>query len=237
NPADAHVLTLALTTQTLPLSKVQALADTRLAQKISQLAGVGLVSISGGQKPAVRIQANPTALASYGLSLADLRTAVAQANVNQAKGNFDGAHQAYTIGANDQLLSSDDYRPLVIAYRNGAPVRLSDVAAVIDDAENVKQAAWMNTAPAVILNIQRQPGANIISVVDRIEKRLPQLKVSLPSSVQVSVLTDRTITIRASVEDVQFELMLTVALVVMVIFLFLRTLSATVIPSIAVPLS
>src|SRR5207247_2991866 len=237
NPADAPILTLALTSKTLPLSKVQDLADTRLAQKISQLPGVGLVSISGGQKPAVRIQTNPTALASYGVGLEDLRAAVAQANVNQAKGNFDGARQAYTIGANDQLMSSDDYRPLIIAYRNGAPVRLSDLATVIDDAENVKQAAWMNTLPAVILNIQRQPGANIISVVDRVEKRLPQLKGSLPSSVQVSVLTDRTTTIRASVEDVQFELMLTVALVVMVIFLFLRTLSATVIPSIAVPLS
>src|SRR5213080_3605298 len=237
NPADAPVVTLALTSQTLPLSKVQDLADTRLAQKISQLPGVGLVSISGGQKPAVRIQANPTALASYGLSLEDLRTAVAQANVNQAKGNFDGAHQAYTIGANDQLLSSDDYRPLVIAYRNGAPVRLSDVAAVIDAAENVKQAAWMNTTPAVILNIQRQPGANIISVVDRIKALLPQLQSSLPAAVKVKILTDRTETIRASVKDVQFELMLTVALVVMVIFLFLRNLSATVIPSVAVPLS
>src|SRR5216117_286676 len=237
NPADAPVLTLALTSQTLPLSQVQDLADTRLAQKISQLAGVGLVSISGGQKPAVRIQANPTALASYGLSLEDLRTAIAQANVNQAKGNFDGAQQAYTIGANDQLLSSADYRPLVVAYRDGAPVRVSDVADVTDDAENVKQAAWMNTVPAVILNIQRQPGANIIGVVDRIEKLLPQLTTALPSAVQVTVLTDRTTTIRASVSDVQFELMLTVALVVMVLFLFLRSLSATIIPSVAVPLS
>src|SRR5262245_46144497 len=237
NPADAPVLTLAVTSETLPLAKVQDLADTRLAQKISQLPGVGLVSISGGQKPAVRIQANPTALAAYGLSLEDLRTAVAQANVNQAKGNFDGPHQAYTIGANDQLLSSDDYRPLVIAYRNGAPVRLADVADVIDSAENVEQAAWMNTTPAVILNIQRQPGANIISVVDRIERLLPQLTNSLPPSVHVSILTDRTVTIRASVRDVQFTLVLTVALVVMVIFLFLRSLSATIIPSIAVPLS
>jgi multidrug efflux pump len=237
NPADAPVLTLALTSSTLPLSKVQDLADTRLAQKISQLPGVGLVSISGGQKPAVRVQANPTALAAYGLSLEDLRSAVAQANVNQAKGNFDGRHQAYTIGANDQLLSSDDYGPLVVAYRNGAPVRISDVADVHDDAENVKQAAWMNTVPAVILNIQRQPGANIINVVDRIEKLLPQLTSSLPPSIQVAVLTDRTTTIRASVRDVQFELMLTVALVVMVLFLFLRSVSATIIPSIAVPLS
>jgi multidrug efflux pump len=237
NPADAPVLTLALTSKTLPLSRVQDLADTRLAQKIAQLPGVGLVSISGGQKPAVRIRANPTALAAYGLGLEDLRTAVAQANVNQAKGNFDGPHQAYTIGANDQLLTSDDYRPLVVAYRNGAPVRLSDVAEVADDAENVKQAAWMNTVPAVILNIQRQPGANIIGVVDRIERLLPQLTTALPSSVQVAVLTDRTITIRASVHDVQFELMLTVVLVVMVLFLFLRSLSATIIPSVAVPLS
>ena len=237
NPADAPVLTLALTSATLPLAKVQDLADTRLAQKISQLPGVGLVSISGGQKPAVRVQANPTALAAYGLGLEDVRTAVAQANVNQAKGNFDGPDQAYTIGANDQLLSSDAYRPLVVAYRNGAPVRVSDVADVIDDAENVKQAAWMNTLPAVIVNIQRQPGANIITVVDRIERLLPQLTTALPPSVQVSVLTDRTVTIRASVRDVQFELMLTVALVVMVLFLFLRNLRATIIPSVAVPLS
>jgi multidrug efflux pump len=237
NPADAPVLTLGITSSTLPLSKVQDLADTRLAQKISQLPGVGMVSISGGQKPAVRIQANPTALAAYGLGLEDLRTAIAAANVNQAKGNFDGPQQAYTIGANDQLLSSDNYKSVIVAYRNGAPVRLTDVANVIDDAENVKQAAWMNDHAAVIVNIQRQPGANIIGVVDRIEKLLPQLKASLPSAVEVSVLTDRTTTIRASVKDVQFELMLTVALVVMVIFLFLRNLSATIIPSIAVPLS
>ena len=237
NPADAPVLTLALTSETLPLSKVQDLADTRLAQKISQLPGVGLVSISGGQKPAVRIQANPTALAAYGLGLEDLQTALASANVNQAKGNFDGPQQAYTIGADDQLISSASYRSIIIAYRNGGPVRLSDVADVIDGAENVKQAAWVNDTPAVVLNIQRQPGANIIGVVDRIEKLLPQLKSSLPSSVNVSVVTDRTTTIRASVKDVQFELMLTVALVVMVIFLFLRSLSATIIPSIAVPLS
>jgi len=237
NPADAPVLTLALTSDTLPLASVEDLADTRLAQKISQLSGVGLVTISGGQKPAVRIQANPTALAAYGMSLEDLRNAIALANVNQAKGNFDGPRQAYTINANDQLTSSDSYRSTIIAYRDGAPVRLSDVANVIDDIENVKQAAWMNHTPAVILNIQRQPGANIIGVVDRIEKLLPQLKASLPAAVAVTVLTDRTTTIRASVKDVQFELMLTVGLVVMVIFLFLRTLSATVIPSVAVPLS
>jgi multidrug efflux pump len=237
NPADTPVVTLALTSKTLPLSKVEDLADTRLAQKISQLAGVGLVSISGGQKPAVRIQANPTALSSYGLTMEDIRTAVAQANVNQAKGAFDGSRQSYSIGANDQLLSSDQYRPLVIAYKNGAPVHLSDVANVVDDAENVKQAAWMNTVPAVILNIQRQPGANIIGVVDRIQGLLPQLRASLPTAVELTVLTDRTNTIRASVRDVELELMLTIALVVMVIFLFLRTLAATIIPSVSVPLS
>jgi multidrug efflux pump len=237
NPADAPVLTLALTSKTMPLSKVEDLADTRLAQKVSQLPGVGLVQISGGQKPAVRIQANPTALSAYDLTLEDVRTAVAAANVNQAKGSFDGARQSYTIGANDQLLSSDQYRPLIVAYKNGAPVRLSDVATVIDSAENVKQAAWMNQTPAVIVNIQRQPGANIISVVDRVTALLPQLRASLPTAVDVTVLTDRTATIRASVRDVELELMLTIALVVMVIFLFLRTLAATVIPSVAVPLT
>jgi multidrug efflux pump len=237
NPADAPILTLALTSQVLSLPDVEDLADTRFAQKISQLSGVGLVSISGGQRPAVRIQANPTALAAYGLTLEDLRSAVAAANVNQAKGAFDGPRRASIIGANDQLLSSRDYRPLIVAYRNGAPVQLSDVADVIDGAENVKQAAWMNESPAVIVNIQRQPGANVIEVVDRIKKLLPQLESALPSSVRVSILTDRTTTIRRSVQDVQFELMLAVALVVMVIFLFLRTLSATVIPAAAVPLS
>jgi len=237
NPADAPVLTLALTSNSLPLSKVEDLADTTLAQKISQLSGVGLVSISGGQRPAVRIQANPTALASYGLSLEDLRTALTQANVDQAKGTFDGPHQAYTIGANDQLVSSDSYRPLIIAYRNGGPVRLSDVATVIDGAENVQQAAWANKNPAVILNIQRQPGANIIAVVDRIKNLLPLLQAGLPAAVQVQILTDRTTTIRASVSDVQFSLMLTIGLVVLVIFLFLRNVRATIIPSFAVPLS
>jgi multidrug efflux pump len=237
NPADAPILTLALTSDSLPLSKVEDLADTTLAQKISQLTGVGMVSISGGQKPAVRIQANPTALASYGLSLEDLRTVLGQANVDQAKGILENQRQAFTIATNDQLLSGKEYKDVVIAYRNGAPVRLRDVADVIDGAENAKQAAWMNLSPAVIVNIQRQPGANIISVVDRIKKVLPQLQGALPSSVKVAVLTDRTQTIRASVKDVQFELMLTVALVVMVIFLFLRNLSATIIPSVAVPLS
>jgi multidrug efflux pump len=237
NPADAPILTLALTSNSLPLSKVEDLADTRLVQKISQLPGVGLVSISGGQKPAVRIQANPTALSAYGLTLEDLRTAITATNVNLAKGNFDGAHQAYTIDANDQILSAKDYKPLIVAYRNGAPVVLSDVAQAVDAAENLKQAAWMNETPAVIVNIRRQPGANIIQVVDRIKNLLPQLRSTLPASVQIAILTDRTTTIRASVEDVQFELMLTVALVVMVIFLFLRSLAATVIPSVAVPLS
>jgi len=237
NPADAPILTLALTSKTFPLAQVEDFADTRLAQKISQLSGVGLVSISGGQKPAVRIQANPTALSSYGINLEDVRTALQQASVNQAKGNFDGPQQSYEINANDQLLSSKDYRSLVIAYRNGSPVILSDVATVLDDVENSKLAAWMNTTPAVIVNIQRQPGANIIQVVDRIKKLLPQLKANLPASVDVSILTDRTVTIRASVRDVQFEMMLTVALVVMAIFVFLRNLSATIIPSVAVPLS
>ena len=237
NPADAPIMTLALTSTSLPLSKVEDLADTTLAQKISQLSGVGLVSISGGQRPAVRIQANPTALASNGLSLEDLRTALTQANVDQAKGTFDGPHQAYTIGANDQLISSDSYRPVIVAYRNGAPVRLTDVATVLDGVENVKQAAWANQNPAVILNIQRQPGANIIAVVDRVTKLLPQLKGALPAAVKVDILTDRTTTIRASVNDVQFTLVLTIGLVVMVIFLFLRSVRATVIPSVAVPLS
>ena len=237
NPADTPVLTLALTSDTLPLTKLEDMADTVLSQKIAQLPGVGLVSISGGEKPSVRIQANPTALASYGLSLEDLRTALAAANVNQAKGNLDSSQQAFTIWANDQLMTADSYKPIVIAYKNGGPVRIMDVANVIDSAENVKLAAWENDQPAVIVNIQRQPGANIINVVDRIKNLLPQLKASLPTSVQVSILTDRTSTIRASVSDVQFELMLTVALVVLVIFLFLRSLAATAIPSVAVPFS
>ena len=237
NPADAPVVTLALTSKDVPLSQVEDLADTRLAPKISQLPGVGLVSITGGQKPAVRIQANPTQLSSYGLNLEDLRTALVAANVNQAKGNFDGPHQAYQIGANDQLLSSGDYEGLVIAYKNGAPVRLTDVANVEDSVENIRQAAWMNEVPAVIVNIQRQPGANTIAVVDQIQKLLPQLTSTLPASVHVTTLTDLTTTIRASVNDVEFSLLLTVGLVVMVIFLFLRSVSATIIPSVAVPLS
>jgi multidrug efflux pump len=237
NPADAPILTLALTSDEIPLSQVEDLVDTRLAPKISQLPGIGLVSISGGQKPAVRIQANPTQLASYGLNLEDLHTALVAANVNEAKGNFDGPHQSYQIGANDQLLSSADYSALVIAYKNGAPIKLTDVATVRDDIENVRQAAWMNQTPAVILNIQRQPGANIISVVNQIHTLLPQLTSTLPASVHVVTLSDMTTTIRASVKDVEFSLMLTIALVVMVIFLFLRSVAATIIPSIAVPLS
>lgn len=237
NPADAPILTLALTSSTLPLPQVEDLAETRLAQKISQLSGVGLVSIGGGQRPAVRIRANPRALSAYGLTLEDLRLTVATANVNQAKGSFDGPRRASIINATDQLLSSREYRPLIVAYRNGAPVHLSDVADVVDDVENVRQAAWMDETPAVLVNIQRQPGANVIEVADRIKKVLPQLQSALPSSVQVTMLTDRTTSIRASVRDVQFELMLAVALVIMIIFLFLRTLSATVIPAAAVPLS
>ena len=237
NPADAPILTLALTSDTLPLSQVEDLAESRFAQKIAQLPGVGLVSISGGQRPAVRIHANPTALASYGLALEDLRVAISAANVNRAKGSFDGPRQAYIIGANDQLFSASEYRALIVAYRNGAPVRLSDVAEVIDDVENVKLAAWMNDTPAVILNIQRQPGANVIAVVDRIKKLLPQIQSSLSPSIKVSVRTDRTTTIHASVRDVEFSLMLAVALVVLVIFLFLRNAAATTIPSVAVPLS
>jgi len=237
NPADTPILTLALTSETLPLQKVEDYADTNLAQKISQLSGVGLVTISGGQKPAVRVRVIPTALASYGLSLEDVRTALGAANVDQAKGNLNGPRQSFTIQDNDQLLTSDGYKPLIIAYKNGAPVRLSDVADVVDSAENTMQAAWMNTQPAVILNIQRQPGTNIIGVADRVKALLPRLQASLPSSIHVTTLTDRTTTIRASVKDIQFELMLTVALVVMVMFLFLRSVSATIIPSVAVPLS
>ena len=199
---------------------------------------MGLVSISGGQRPAVRMQANPDALAAYGLTLEDVRTSIVNANVNAAKGNFDGPRLSYTINANDQLLTSVDYQPLIIAYNNNAPVRLSDIANVIDDAENIKQAAWMNTTPAIIMNIQRQPGANVIAVVDRVKNLLSRLQAHhYPVLLILAVLTDRTTTIRASVKDVQFELLLSVVLVVMVIFVFLRNLSATIIPSISVPLS
>jgi multidrug efflux pump len=237
NPADAPVLTLAITSDSLPLPQVEDLVDTRLAPKLSQLTGVGLVSIIGGQKPAVRIRANPVQLASYGIDMEDLRTALTQASVNAAKGNFDGPRQDYQIDSNDQLISSDDYRKIVVAYRNGAPVMLTDVAQVIDGVENNTQAAWMNLTPAVIVNVQRQPGANTISVVKSIKRLLPQLEANLPASIQVTTLTDLTTAIQASVADVEFELLLTIGLVVLVIFLFLRSLYATIIPSVAVPLS
>jgi multidrug efflux pump len=237
NPADAPVLTLAATSETIPLSQVEDLVDTRLAPKISQLADVGLVTISGGQKPAVRIQANPAALSSYGINMEDLRTAVTQSSVNAAKGNFDGPRQDYQIDANDQLVTSTDYRKVVVAYRNGAPVMLTDVANIVDGVENKNQAAWMNKTPAVIVNVQRQPGGNTISVVKRIKALLPQLEANLPKGIDITTLTDLTTPIQASVSDVEFELMLTIALVVMVIFLFLRNLYATIIPSVAVPLS
>ncbi|MEP6715183.1 MAG: multidrug efflux RND transporter permease subunit [Terriglobia bacterium] len=237
NPADSPILTIAITSQVMPLPLVQELAETRMAQRISQLQGVGLVSISGGQRRAVRVQANPTALASYGLSLETLRTALGSANANAAKGNFDGPQQAWTINANDQISSAAEYAPIIIAYRNGAPVRLKDVAVIIDGTENTRQAAWVDKNPAIILNIQRQPGTNIIGVVDTVQKLLPQIQSSLPETVHLQIITDRTTTIRASVEDVEFELLLTIALVVMVIFLFLRNLAATIIPGIAVPLS
>ncbi len=237
NPADAPVLTLAITSSSMPLSDVEDLVDTRLAPRISQLSGVGLVSISGGQKPAVRIQVNPVQLASYGLNLEDVRTALTQASVNSAKGNFDGPRQDYQIDANDQVTDADGYRNVVVAYSNGAPVFVKDVAKVVNGVENTRQAAWMNATPAVILNIQRQPGANTITVVKRIQQILPQLEANLPASIHVTTMTDMTTSIKASVSDVEFELMLTIGLVVLVIFLFLRSLRATIIPSVAVPLS
>ena len=237
NPADAPILTLAIGSSSMPLTQVEELADTRIAQKISQLAGVGLVSIAGGQKPAVRVQANLQALASYGLNIDDLRTTIANANSNAPKGSFDGAAQSYTIDANDQLQNPDDYKNIVVAYRNGAPVHLSDVATVVESAENVKLLSWMNKTPSILLNVQRQPGANVIAVVDSIKAMLPQIKAGLPAGIDVTVLTDRTTTIRASVSDVEFELFLAVVLVVLVIFLFLRNIPATFIPSLSVPLS
>ncbi len=237
NPADAPILTLALTSATLPRTQVEDLADTRLAPKLSQVFGVGLVSIAGGAKPAVRVSANPLALAALGLNFEDLRIAIGQANVNQAKGSFDGARQAHIIAANDQLLTSAQYRRQIVGYRNGAPVRLGEVATVEDAAENERLASWMNDVPAVIVNIHRQPGANTIDVVDRLKRLLPQLRDALPAGVGVAILTDRTLTIRASIRDVQSELLLTIALVVLVIFLFLRRATATFIPSVAVPLS
>ncbi len=241
NPADAPILTLAITSKTMPLTDIENLADTRLAQKISQVAGVGLVSISGGQRPAVRIQANPLALASYGLNLDDLRTTISNLNVNTPKGNFDGPTRNYTINANDQLTDANAYQDAVVAYRNGRPVMLTDVAKIVDAAENTKLGAWVGTPgsvePAVLLNVQRQPGANVIQVVDNIKQLLPQLQASLPASLDVSVVTDRTTTIRASVRDVQFELAMSVVLVVLVMYLFLANVYATIIPSLSVPLS
>ncbi|OQS45949.1 MdtB/MuxB family multidrug efflux RND transporter permease subunit [Chromobacterium violaceum] len=237
NPADTPILTIAVSSPTMPLTKLEDMVDTRLAQKLSQVPGVGLVSISGGQRPAVRIQSNPKALASRGLTLEDIRTAIASANVNQAKGSFDGPSQASTVDGNDQLQSADEYKNVIIAYQNGAPVYLRDVAKVVESAENTRLAAWSGTTPSIILNVQRQPGANVIQVTDRIKSLLPQLQGTLPGSVDVHVLSDRTVTIRASVEDVEFELMLAIALVVMVIFVFLRNVPATIIPAVAVPLS
>ncbi|MEI9990813.1 MAG: MdtB/MuxB family multidrug efflux RND transporter permease subunit [Rhizomicrobium sp.] len=237
NPADAPIITLAISSRTMPLTQVQDLADTRIAQKISQLSGVGLVSIAGGQRPAMRIQANLQALAAYGLNIDDLRTTIANANSNAPKGSFDGAAQSYTIDANDQIQSPQDYKDIVVAYKNGSPVHLSDVASVVESAENVKLLSWMNKTPAILLNVQRQPGANVIAVVDSIKAMLPQIKAGLPAGVDVTVLTDRTTTIRASVSDVEFELALAVVLVVLVIYLFLRNIPATFIPSLSVPLS
>ncbi|MFP6558655.1 MdtB/MuxB family multidrug efflux RND transporter permease subunit [Paraburkholderia sp. B3] len=237
NPADAPILTLAITSKTLPLTQIQDLADTRLAQKISQVAGVGLVSITGGQRPAIRIQANPRALAAYGLNLDDLRTTISNLNVNTPKGNFDGPTRAYTINANDQLTDANAYKSAVVAYRNGRPVMLTDVATIVEGAENTKLGAWVDGVPAIILNVQRQPGANVIQVVDSIKSILPQLQESLPQALDVQIVTDRTTTIRASVRDVQFELLMSVVLVVLVMYLFLGNLYATVIPSLSVPLS
>ncbi len=237
NPADAAIITLGITSKTMPMTQVQNLVDTRLAQKISQIPGVGLVTLSGGQRPAVRVQVNPKAVAAQGLSMDDLRTAIAAANANQAKGSFDGPARAYTIDANDQLRSADEYKSIIVAYKNGAPIYLTDVADVIEGAENSRLAAWMNDTPAIIVSVQRQPGANVIDVVDRVKQLLPTLTAALPASVEVRLLTDRTVTIRASVSDTQFELMLAIALVVMVIFVFLRSATATLIPAAAVPLS
>ena len=237
NPADAPILTLAITSKTLPVIRVHDLVETRLAQKLSQVPGVGMVAIAGGRRPAVRIQANPERLAALGMAMEDVRTAITAANVNQAKGSFDGPDRASTIDANDQLFSASDYQKIIIAYKNGSPIYLRDVAQTVDEAENSRLAAWADLQPAVIVNVQRQPGANVIQTVDHIKDLLPKLQANLPASLDVQVLTDRTVTIRASVDDVEFELMLSIALVVMVIFVFLRSLPATFIPAVAVPLS
>ena len=237
NPADAAVMTLAITSPTVPLPQVRDLVDTRMAQKISQVTGVGLVTIAGGQRPAMRIQANPQALAAYGLTLADLRAAVVSANVNQPKGTLDGPVRSTTIDANDQLRNPSDYRELIVAYRNESPLRLGDIAQVVMEAEDARLAAWADLQPAILLNVQRQPGANVIEVVDRINKILPQLRAALPGNLDVTVMSDRTQTIRASVKDVQVEMLIAIGLVVLVTFVFLRTLTATLIPSVVVPLS
>src|SRR6185369_9910656 len=237
NPADTPILTLEITSDSLPLEKVNDLADTVLAQKLSEVTGVGLVTIEGNQKPAVRVQVNPAAISALGIGFEDIRNALMQNNVNAPKGNFDGPRQSYAIGANDQIFSAAEYGNVIIAYKNGTSVRLRDIGDVIDNVENVRLAGWVDHIPAVILDIQRQPGANIIQTADRVKALLPRLRSSLPPSVKVTILTDRTETIRASVRDVQFTMLLTVGLVVMVIFVFLRKLWATVIPSIALPLA
>jgi multidrug efflux pump len=237
NPADAPVLTLGITSNVMPLTQVEDLADTRVAQKISQIKGVGVVSVTGGQRPAVRVIVNPRALAAYGLNIDDLRTTINVANQNGPKGTLDGPSRAYTINTNDQLKSADEYSKIVVAYRNNSPVRLQDIATLVEGAENSKLGGWMNKTPALIVNVQRQPGANVVDVVNRIQAMLPELKASLPRGVDVAVLTDRTTTIRASIRDVEFEMALAVALVVLVIFLFLRNVPATLIPSLSVPLS
>ena len=237
NPADAPVLTLAVTSESMPLTDVRNLVETRLAQKISQIAGVGLVAISGGQRPAVRIQADTRQLASLGLSLDQLRSTIASANANAAKGSFDGPTRAYAINSNDQLLTVDDYKNLIIAYRDGAPVHLRDVADIVDSAENVKLGAWKNNTPAIVLNVQRQPGANVIATVDAIKAKLPELVQALPGAIRVDLLTDRTLGIRASVRDVEIELVIAILLVVLAIYLFLHSTRATIIASLAVPIS
>lgn len=237
NPADAPILTLAMTSKTLPLTRVEDSVDTSLSQKIAQISGVGWVGLSGGQRPAIRVQANPTALAAYQLNLEDIRNALINTNVNMAKGTLDGPRLSYTINTNDQLFTSKEYRPIIISYKNNSPIRLSDVALVSEGSENIRQAAWMNKEPAIIMNIKRQPGANVIEVVDKIKNILPQLKNGLPAGIDISILTDRTLTIRSSIKDIKFELIISVLLVIFVIFVFIRHLSATFIPSIAVPLS
>ncbi len=237
NPADTPVLTLAVTSESLPLPKLHDLVDTRMAQKLAQISGVGMVSIAGGQRPAVRIRTNPEALAAYGLSLADVRSLITSSNVNQPKGNFDGPTRVSMLDANDQLKTPEEYAELILTYQDGAALRLKDVADIVDGAENERLAAWANESQAVLLNVQRQPGANVIDVVERIQALLPEVTASMPAGLDVVVLTDRTQTIRAAVTDVQHELMLATFLVVMVTFVFLKKLSATVIPSIAVPLS